>query len=65
MQFNIHDTFNKKLPADLDLSNTRRQVFNACYSFVIPKATSNPQLIHVADEVAKLLGISKKRLYFN
>ncbi|APD06851.1 UPF0061 protein [Flavobacteriaceae bacterium UJ101] len=60
MQFNIHDTFNKKLPADLDLSNTRRQVFNACYSFVIPKATSNPQLIHVADEVAKLLGISKK-----
>ena len=58
MKLYLDDTFNKKLPADLNTSNTRRQVFDAAFSFVSPRIPSCPKLIHVADEVAQLLGIT-------
>jgi len=59
MKLNINDTFNQQLPADSNTSNTRRQVFDAAFSFVSPRVPSNPILLHVADEVAQLLGISE------
>ncbi|MEM6685671.1 MAG: YdiU family protein [Bacteroidota bacterium] len=59
MKLNIHDTFNKELPADPNKNNTRRKVFNACYSFVTPRIPSNPTLIHVADDVASMLDLEK------
>jgi serine/tyrosine/threonine adenylyltransferase len=59
MKLHLNDTFNQQLPADLNVSNTRRQVFEASFSFVSPRVPSNPKLLHVADEVAQLLGISQ------
>jgi len=58
MEFNIDDTFNKELPADADRNNTRRQVMNACYSYVTPRIPSNPKLVHVSDDMLKELGLS-------
>ena len=58
MQLNLNDTFNKELSADNITENHRRQVFDAAFSFVVPKVPSLPKLVHVADEVANELGIS-------
>ncbi|HMR14976.1 MAG TPA: YdiU family protein [Mariniflexile sp.] len=57
---NIKDTFTKELPADPLLENTRRQVENVCFSYVTPKKTSNPELLHVSPEMLENLGISQK-----
>jgi uncharacterized protein YdiU (UPF0061 family) len=57
MKINIKDTFNKELKADTDLTNSRRQVVNACYSFVTPRIPSNPKLIHFSDDFAKEIGL--------
>ncbi len=62
MNFNIKDTFNKELPADPDKSNTRRQVFESCYSSVIPRVPSNPQRVHITDELAFMLGLKQEDL---
>ena len=43
INLNIKDTFSKELPADSILENTRRQVENACFSYVSPKQTAKPQ----------------------
>lgn len=64
MKLNLNDTFNKELPADSNVSNTRRQVFDAAFSFVSPRVPSHPKLLHVADEVAELLGISQAETQF-
>jgi len=60
MKLKIQDTFNKKLPADSNRENTIRQVFESCFSYVWPKKPSNPKLLHVVDEVADLLGLTKE-----
>ena len=59
MKLHLNDTFNQQLPADSNVSNTRRQVFEAVFSFVSPRVPSRPKLLHVADEVSQLLGISQ------
>jgi len=48
-----------QLSADVDTSNTRRQVFEACYSWVEPTPTAKPKLLIYASEVAELLGLSE------
>ena len=58
MKLNIQDKFNKELPADLDSSNTRRQVDNACFSYVRPRIPQSPQLIHHSEEVASIIGLT-------
>ncbi|WPR71341.1 YdiU family protein [Flavobacterium sp. NG2] len=60
MKLNIQDTFNKELPADPNTTNTIRQVENACFSFVKPKKTSNPAVLHVSPEMAENIGLSKE-----
>ncbi|GAL90484.1 protein adenylyltransferase SelO [Jejuia pallidilutea] len=60
MKLNIKDKFNSKLPADPILENTRRQVTNACFSYVTPKQTSKPELVHVSPEMLHNLGIPEK-----
>ena len=60
LQLNIKDTFNKELPADPNKNNTRRQVFEATHSYVTPRRTSKPQVIHVAKEVVQMIGLSKE-----
>ena len=59
MNLNIKDTFNKELPADPIRENTRRQVKEACFSFVTPKKTYKPEMIHVSPEMLSALGVSE------
>ncbi len=58
-QLNLSDTFNKALPADTDTSNSRRQVYEACYSFVEPKKPTDPKLLHVSQEMLEAIGLNK------
>lgn len=60
MQLNIKDKFNRELPADPILENSRRQVKESCYSFVKPKSTANPELLHVSAEMLKALGLTNE-----
>ncbi|WP_233881787.1 protein adenylyltransferase SelO [Tenacibaculum piscium] len=60
MKLNIQDTFTKELPADKILENTRRQVLDACFSFVAPKKTANPKLLHVSEEMLTAIGLTKE-----
>ncbi len=59
MPIQLNDTFTKELPADSNLNNSTRQVTKACFSFVTPKIPKKPQVIHTAEETAKLLGFDK------
>ena len=59
MLFNIENTFTQELPGDSELENTRRQVDQACYSFVKPTKTESPELVHYSKEVAEILGLSE------
>ena len=58
MKLNIQDTFNKELPADPITENYVRQVENACFSFVTPSKTANPQILHISPEMLENLGLS-------
>jgi uncharacterized protein YdiU (UPF0061 family) len=55
MKLNIKDKFNTELPSDPILENSRRQVQDACFSFVTPKKPSNPSLVHVSSEMIETL----------
>lgn len=59
MKLNINNTFSKELPADPNRQNTRRQVYNACFSHVIPREPSAPKVVHVSDEVLKAVGLTE------
>ncbi|GAA5508967.1 protein adenylyltransferase SelO [Novipirellula caenicola] len=58
MRLNLHDRFNKQLTADPVQTLSRRQVSGAAFSFVTPRVPSNPRLLHVANDVAEMLGLS-------
>ncbi len=52
MNLNIKDTFTAELPSDVNLENSRRQVENAAFSYVNPKKTAKPEVLHVSQEMA-------------
>lgn len=54
--------FAEVLPADIIESPLSRQVFEACYSYILPKKTSNPSLVAFSDDVANLLGIDSESI---
>jgi len=56
-KLNISDTLNKELPADKDTSNARRQVVDACYSYVSPRIPSEPKLVHFSSEMLHEIGL--------
>lgn len=58
MKLNIQDSFSQSLAADPNEQNSRRQVMDAAYSYVLPIKPSQPSLIHVSDEMLAELGIS-------
>jgi len=60
MKFDIKDTFNKELPADPDRNNTRRQVKEACYSYVTPRVPGEAKVLHVSEEMMKELGLHQE-----
>ena len=61
MNFKIDNTFSTELPEDKTTTNERRQVHEACFSFVEPKKTASPKLLHVSAEMLASLGISKEK----
>ncbi|AZQ61590.1 YdiU family protein [Flammeovirga pectinis] len=60
MKLTIQDTFNKELPADSVIDNHRRQVNAACFSYVIPKKTAKPEILHVSTEMLEALGLTEE-----
>lgn len=58
MNFNINDTFNRELPADPVSGPARRQVTEACFSYIYPKETAHPSMIHTSPEMANDLGLT-------
>ncbi|CAL2095112.1 Protein adenylyltransferase SelO [Tenacibaculum sp. 190524A02b] len=58
MNLNLNNTFTQELPADKNLENTRRQVIDACFSYVTPKQTAKPELLHVSEEMIEELGLT-------
>ena len=60
INLNIQDTFNQELPSDPNRESSRRQVYDACFSYVQPKSPSNPKLLHVSEEMANSIGLNKK-----
>lgn len=51
------NSFTDNLPGDENLTNARRQVYKACYSFVEPVQPDNPSLIIASEEMANELAI--------
>jgi uncharacterized protein YdiU (UPF0061 family) len=60
MKLNLKDTFTKELPADPISENSRRQVKKACFSFVTPKKTRKPEILHNSPEMLSALGLSQE-----
>jgi uncharacterized protein YdiU (UPF0061 family) len=60
MNLKIANTFTSENPADPILDNTRRQVIEAVFSYVNPKKTKDPKVIHVSQEMASELNISEE-----
>jgi uncharacterized protein YdiU (UPF0061 family) len=52
--------FLRDLPADPITENTRRQVHQACYSYVQPTKVCSPSLLAFSKEAAELLGLSEQ-----
>ncbi|MFT6065337.1 MAG: hypothetical protein ACJAQX_001206, partial [Polaribacter sp.] len=60
MRLNIKNTFTENLPDDKTLENSRRQVTEAVFSFVTPKKTKAPKVLHISKEMASELHISEE-----
>lgn len=58
MKLDFDNRFVNELPADPETGSRRRQVNNACYSFVDPTPVSDPSLVSCAREVADLFALS-------
>ena len=60
MKLTIKNNFTNENPADIIEENTIRQVENAAFSYVYPKKTAKPEVVHVSQEMASELGISNE-----
>jgi uncharacterized protein YdiU (UPF0061 family) len=58
IQLNVIPGYAEAMPADPDMSNTRRMVADA-YSYVTPRIFPHARLIHTSVEAAELLGMDK------
>jgi len=58
MKLNLKHTFTKELPSDSIKENLRRQVKESCFSYVTPKKTKSPKILHVSEDMLDSLGIS-------
>jgi len=56
-ELKFDNRFTCNLPADPKSTNTLRQVFQACYSRVLPTPVATPQLVAYSSEVAELLDL--------
>jgi serine/tyrosine/threonine adenylyltransferase len=60
MRLHFDDHFNVELVSDADSSNRRRQVYGAAFSQVTPRLPIAPMLLHVAPDVASMIGLSSE-----
>lgn len=60
LNLKFDNSFITELPGDKEEKNSRRQVKNACYSYVTPTTVSAPQLISYSSNLAKLLDIAEE-----
>ena len=58
-QLSFDNRFVRELPGDPQSANTRRQVYGACYSRVLPVQAPSPRLVAYSRESAALLGLSE------
>ncbi len=61
-ELQFDNCFVRELPADPVSDNYRRQVANACYSFVNPTSVRAPQLVCAATDVADLINLDHREL---
>ncbi len=59
IKFHFDNKFVRELPADPETDNHRRQVLEACYSFVTPRRFKAPRLVSYSPEMATELGLSE------
>lgn len=57
---NFTNRFTNQLPADPQTTNSRRQVYEACYSRVPPTHVEGPSLVAYSSEVSDMLGLSEE-----
>ncbi|MEL6109913.1 MAG: protein adenylyltransferase SelO family protein, partial [Planctomycetota bacterium] len=57
-ELRFENRFTTELPADPETNNETRQVYDACFSRVLPTQVRAPQRVAVSSEVAKQLGLS-------
>ncbi len=62
MDLHINNRFSQLLPADVNEANTRRQVQEACFSWVRPQKTAAPKMLHTSISAAKCIGLSQEDL---
>lgn len=62
MRLDFDDRFRKELPADPNEENSRRQVSGALFSYVTPRVPTSPKVLHVAREVAELVGLTEQQV---
>ena len=53
----INNYFSNSLPADPIEGKERRQVYQSCFSYVKPTSSPKASIVHVCDDMAKLLGV--------
>lgn len=58
-KLNFDNQFTQQLPADPETNNTRRQVKNACYSYVLPTQVASPTVVAYSIDIAKQLDFSE------
>ncbi len=58
----FENTFVRELPGDPVLTNTRRQVRNACYTRVEPTPIRSPRLLAWSDALGEQLGLARPAL---
>ena len=51
MKLKVNNTFIESLPADSEKDNFRRQVHEACFSYVTPKEPKSPSLVNFSEEL--------------
>lgn len=56
----VRNRFVESLPGDAGGDNRPRQVFEACYSTVVPTPVSDPSLVALWPEVADVLGLDRE-----
>jgi len=62
-ELEFDNQFSNNLPSDMNSSPMPRQVFESCFSWVDPTATSAPELVAASVDAAKLINLLESEIY--